>query len=49
MSSALRKEDIYVSPEEYLAVERDSATKHEYVAGTVYALAGSTGRTTTSR
>ena len=40
MSAALRKEDIYVSPEEYLAGELISETKHEYLAGIIYAMAG---------
>lgn len=30
----------FVSIEEYLAVERDSATRYEYVAGTIFAMAG---------
>ena len=38
--TALRKEDIYLTPEEYLAGERVSQTKHEYLAGMVYAMAG---------
>jgi Uma2 family endonuclease len=40
MSSPLRVEDVYMTPEEYLAAERVSETKHEYVAGVVYAMAG---------
>ena len=40
MNAALRKEDIYVSPEEYLAGELISDTKHEYLAGVIYAMAG---------
>ena len=36
--TALRKEDIYVTPEEYLASELISETKHEYLAGVVYAM-----------
>ena len=38
--TALRKDDIYLTPEEYLIGERVSATKHEYLAGVVYAMAG---------
>ena len=40
MSAALRKDDIYLDPEEYLLAERVSATKHEFLAGVVYAMAG---------
>ena len=32
----------YVSPETYLAMERDSAEKHEYFNGEVYAMSGAT-------
>ncbi len=38
--TALRKEDLYLTPEEYLAGERLTQTKHEYLAGVVYAMAG---------
>jgi len=38
--TALRQEDIYLTPEEYLAAERVSDIKHEYLAGVVYAMAG---------
>jgi len=38
--TALRKEDVYLTPGEYLAGERVSQTKHEYVAGMVYAMSG---------
>ncbi|RYD85153.1 MAG: Uma2 family endonuclease [Verrucomicrobiaceae bacterium] len=38
--TALRKEDLYLTPEEYLAAERVTQTKHEYLAGVVYAMAG---------
>ncbi len=38
--TVLRKEDVYLTPEEYLAGERVSQTKHEYLAGMVYAMAG---------
>lgn len=41
--TALRKEDLYLTPEEYLAGERVSQTKHEYLAGVVYAMAGASG------
>jgi len=40
MTTALRKEDIYATPEEYLCGERVSQTKHEYLAGVIYAMAG---------
>jgi Uma2 family endonuclease len=40
MSSTLRVEDVYITPEEFLAAERVSETRHEYVAGVVYAMAG---------
>ncbi len=40
MSPALRKDAHYATPEEYLAVERWSDTKHEYLAGMIYAMAG---------
>ena len=39
MSTALRKEDIYLTPDEYLCGERVSQTKHEYLAGVVYVFA----------
>jgi Uma2 family endonuclease len=39
---ALRKEDVYVTPEDYLAGERLADTKHEYLAGVVHAMSGST-------
>jgi Uma2 family endonuclease len=42
--TGLRKQDLYVTPEDYLAAERISETKHEYLAGVIYAVAsGSRG------
>jgi Uma2 family endonuclease len=40
MSHALHTEDVYVSVEDYLSAELASPTKHEYVSGAVYAMAG---------
>src|SRR5688572_18512025 len=40
MSHSLRKQDLYATPEEYLSAERISETKHEYLAGVIYAMAG---------
>jgi Uma2 family endonuclease len=37
---ALRKEDVYITPEEYLAGERLADSKHEYLAGVVHAMSG---------
>lgn len=37
---ALRNADFYVTPEAYLAAERVSDSKHEYLAGFVHAMAG---------
>lgn len=42
MSYALRLEDCFVTPEEYLAGERLAETRHEYLAGVVRAMAGAT-------
>ncbi|HKS28200.1 MAG TPA: Uma2 family endonuclease [Pyrinomonadaceae bacterium] len=39
-----RKAKAYISVEEYLAGERESPVRHEYVAGEVYALAGASDR-----
>lgn len=39
MSNAVRSE-YYLTPEEYLAGERVSQEKHEYLAGLIYAMAG---------
>ncbi len=36
------KSDYYMSPEEYLEFEHHSDTKHEYIDGEVYAMAGTT-------
>ena len=41
MGNALRAE-YYCSPEDYLAGERVSQQKHEYLAGVIYAMAGTT-------
>ena len=38
--TALLKDDYYITPEQYLVAERISEVKHEYVAGKVYAMAG---------
>jgi Uma2 family endonuclease len=40
MSPVLRSEDAFVTVEEYLAAEKLSDTKHDYLAGAVYAMAG---------
>lgn len=37
---ALRKEDVYITPEDYLAGERLADTRHEYLAGVVHAMSG---------
>lgn len=37
---ALPKEKIYYSPEDYLRMERVAESKHEYINGYVYAMAG---------
>lgn len=37
------KSDYYMSPEEYLELEQHSDTKHEYIDGEVYAMAGTGG------
>lgn len=42
MSTALRLEDVYITPEEYLAGERISQTRHEYFAGAIRGMAGAT-------
>ena len=41
MGDALRN-DYYISPEDYLCGERVSQEKHEYLAGAIYAMAGTT-------
>lgn len=35
--------DQYMTPEEYLAFEKNSEIKHEYIDGEIYAMAGGTG------
>ena len=42
MASALHVEADYVTPEEYLASEAASSERHEYLAGAVYAMSGTT-------
>lgn len=44
MSTALRQDDYYITPEQYLAAERLSDVKHEYIAGRVFAMAGASRR-----
>src|SRR5437870_2613110 len=44
MSTVLRKEAYYITPEDYLAAERIAETRHEYVAGMVHAMAGASWR-----
>lgn len=41
---SLPKQRLFVSVEEYLAGERESPARHEYVAGQVYAMAGASDR-----
>ena len=42
MSTALGRDDYYITPEQYLAAEELSEVKHEYLAGKVFAMAGAT-------
>ena len=41
---SLARKDVLISPDDYLAGEIASPVKHEYVAGTVYAMAGATSQ-----
>jgi len=38
--TALREEELWISPDEYLEGEKLAAVKHEYVEGRVFAMAG---------
>jgi Uma2 family endonuclease len=42
--TALRQEDIWLSPEAYLEAEQRGDVRHEYLGGRTYAMAGASDR-----